>query len=64
MYETVRQKLHVGPIETPQHQLVIDLMRVFWDDETIRVLSHFPDAGIRITFKELLEKTGMEKRHL
>nr|MDO8116229.1 4Fe-4S dicluster domain-containing protein [Candidatus Sigynarchaeota archaeon] len=64
LYEIVRQKLHVGPLDTPKHEKIIELMRVFWDEETIRVLAQFPDAGNRIKFKELLEKTGMEKRQL
>lgn len=63
-YERVRQKLQVGPLRAPRHEKIIELMRVFWDEETIKVLSHFPPAGERVTLDTLVERTGMEKKHV
>ncbi len=62
-YDIVRQKLEIGPLHAPKHVKIIELLKVFWpEEETIKILSHFPQTGERITLNELAEKTGMEKR--
>ena len=61
LYETVRQKLSIGAIKTPRHEKVIELMKVFWNEEEIKLLSHFPKSGKLISAKELVKKTGMPK---
>jgi len=61
LYETVRQKLSIGAIKTPSHEKVIELMKVFWNAEEIKLLSHFPKSGKLISVKELVENSGMPK---
>jgi len=40
-YEQVRQKLVSGDIHVPKHKKVIKLMKVFWNEEEIKILNHF-----------------------
>ncbi|NVM30736.1 MAG: 4Fe-4S binding protein [Candidatus Helarchaeota archaeon] len=61
-YDIVRQKLTLGPLRAPKHEKIFEMMRVFWDEETIKVLSYFPTADKRISLNELVEKSGMEKK--
>ncbi|HUY00131.1 MAG TPA: 4Fe-4S dicluster domain-containing protein [Candidatus Deferrimicrobium sp.] len=63
-YEIVRQKLKVGPIAAPKHEKVYELMKVFWDEDTIKLLSHFPNAGQEISVDELAEKSGLEQKEI
>lgn len=64
-YDVVRQKLFVGPLYAPKHDKILQLLKVFWPEEdTIKVLSYFPQTGERITLDELTTHTGMEKRDL
>jgi len=58
-YEMVRQKLTLGPVQAPNHPKIIELLKLFWDQETIKVLSYFPPAGERISLSELAEKSGL-----
>ncbi len=60
-YEMVRQKLVLGPLSAPKHPKVIELLKVFWDEEEIKLLSHFPPADKFIPLKELVEKSGLPK---
>jgi len=60
-YENVRQKLSLGRFITPKHDKIIELLKIFWDEEIIEILNHFPNAGQLITLKELVEKTGKPK---
>ncbi|MHA1360394.1 MAG: 4Fe-4S dicluster domain-containing protein [Candidatus Helarchaeota archaeon] len=61
VYEKVRQKLVIGAIRTPEHEKVIELMKVFWNEDEIALLSHFPKSGKLISVKELTEKSGIPK---
>jgi Pyruvate/2-oxoacid:ferredoxin oxidoreductase delta subunit len=61
-YDAVRQKLEVGPLYVPKHEKIYELLKIFWDEETVKILSHFPQAQEHISLEELVEKTGMEKR--
>ena len=61
LYETVRQKLSIGAIKTPSHEKVIELMKVFWNEQEIKILSYFPKSGKLISVQELVEKSGMPK---
>lgn len=61
LYENVRQKLSIGAIKTPSHEKVIELMKVFWNEKEIELLSHFPKSGKIISIQELVEKSGMPK---
>ncbi|MHA1385227.1 MAG: 4Fe-4S binding protein [Candidatus Helarchaeota archaeon] len=63
-YELVRRKLNLGPIITPKHEKVIELLKIFWDEETVKLLSNFPNAGYFISISELMEKTGLSKKEI
>jgi len=63
-YEIVRQKLAVGPLQAPKHEKIFELMKIFWDEETIRVLSFFPNAQIPISPDEVAEKSGIPKQEV
>ena len=43
-YDVVRQKLVLGPLNAPKHRKIIKLMKIFWNDEEIKLLSHFESA--------------------
>ncbi|NVM30255.1 MAG: 4Fe-4S binding protein [Candidatus Helarchaeota archaeon] len=64
LYENVRQKLSIGLISTPKHEKIAELMRVIWNEEEIKILSHFPKSGKLISIKELVEKTGIPKKEI
>ncbi|NVM30728.1 MAG: 4Fe-4S binding protein [Candidatus Helarchaeota archaeon] len=63
-YEIVRKKLSMGPLAAPKHEKTFELMKVYWDEETIKVLAHFPKVGERISLQELVEKSGLPKSHI
>lgn len=63
-YDIVRQKLTLGPLKAPKHEKVFDLMKVFWDSDTIKILSFFPNAGERISLAALSEKSGIPAREI
>ena len=60
-YEQVRQKLVSGDIHAPKHKKVIKLMKIFWNEEEIKLLSHFDTVGNYISSKHLSEKSGIPK---
>jgi len=61
LYETVREKMSMGSIKTPDHEKVIELMKVFWNENEIQLLSHFPKCGKLISVQEIVEKSGKPK---
>ncbi|MHA1730263.1 MAG: ATP-binding protein [Promethearchaeota archaeon] len=63
-YEIVRQKIKLDPLYTPKNKKIFDLMKVFWNIEEIKILSHFPDATKSISVEELAEKTGLSDNKL
>ncbi len=60
-YETVRQKLVLGPLYAPKHRKIKKLMKVFWNEEEIQLLSHFDSADKNNSLKQLVERSGMTK---
>jgi hypothetical protein len=60
-YEQVRQNLELGPIHAPKHKKIIQLMKVFWNEEEIKILSHFGKVGKFISTKQLSEKTDIPR---
>ncbi|MFX1450717.1 MAG: hypothetical protein ACFFCM_07745, partial [Promethearchaeota archaeon] len=64
LYENVRQKLAIGAFNTPKHEKIIELMKIFWNEEAIKILFHFPKSGNLISIKELVEKTGIPKTEI
>ena len=60
-YEQVRQNLVLGPLYAPKHKKIIKLMKIFWNEEEIKILSHFGKVGNFINAKALEEKTGIPK---
>ena len=60
-YEVVRQKLVIGPLKTPKHRKVTKLMKIFWNDEEVKLLSHFEPADQWTSLKQLVERSGLSK---
>ncbi|MFW9823645.1 MAG: indolepyruvate ferredoxin oxidoreductase subunit alpha [Candidatus Thorarchaeota archaeon] len=63
-YENVRQKLHIGRITAPNHKKIFKLMKIFWNEDEIKILSHFNNVGIKTSRKELVEKTGKTEEEI
>ncbi|MHA1831922.1 MAG: 4Fe-4S binding protein [Candidatus Helarchaeota archaeon] len=63
-YEVVRQKLTSGDVHAPKHEKVYELMKIFWDEDVIKILSYFPNAGNSVSLTELSEKSGIPKREI
>ena len=63
-YETVRQKLVLGPLTSPKHRKIIKLMKVFWNEEEIKLLSHFESADQYVSLKQLEERSGLPKEEI
>jgi len=60
-YEAVRQKLVLGPLHSPKHRKIRKLMKVFWNEEEIKLISHFEAADKYISLKQLGERSGLPK---
>ncbi|MHA2181249.1 MAG: 4Fe-4S binding protein [Promethearchaeota archaeon] len=60
-YEAVRQKLVIGPLKTPKHRKITKLMKIFWNKEEIKLLSHFDRADQWTSIKQLEERSGLSK---
>ncbi|GAG17817.1 unnamed protein product, partial [marine sediment metagenome] len=63
-YEIVRSKMVIGPVSTPKHKKVLKLLKVFWNEEEIKILKHFDPADKWMTLKQLEERTGIPKKEL
>lgn len=63
-YEIVRQKLTLGPLKAPKHKKIIELLKTFWNEEEIRILSEFESADKSISLRELEQKTGIPKKEI
>ncbi|MFX1570007.1 MAG: 4Fe-4S binding protein [Promethearchaeota archaeon] len=63
-YEIVRQKLQIGRIFAPKHKKIFKLMKIFWNEEEIKILTHFKNVGGKISLKELESKTGIPKQEI
>jgi len=60
-YEDVRQKLTLGPLYAPNHKKIIELMKIFWTEEEIEILSHFDSADKSISLRGLEKRSGIPK---
>lgn len=60
-YDKVRQKLVLGPLSSPKHRKIIKLMKVFWNEEEIKLISHFDSADKYVSLKQLEVRSGMPK---
>lgn len=63
-YEHVRQNLVLGPLHAPKHKKIMKLLKVFWNEEEIKILSHFDKVGNFISPRELEEKSGIPKNEI
>ncbi|MFX1311270.1 MAG: 4Fe-4S binding protein [Promethearchaeota archaeon] len=63
-YEIVRQKLQIGRITAPKHKKIFKLMKIFWNEEEIKILSQFNNVGSKISLKELHERTGLSEEEI
>lgn len=63
-YEIVRQKLTLGPLSAPKHKSIMKLLKVFWNEEEIKLVSQFENADKWTSIKELEEKTGIPKKEI
>ena len=63
-YEIVREKLVLGPLAAPKHPKVIELLKVFWNEDEIKILSHFPPADKFIAINELVEKSDVSRSEI
>lgn len=63
-YEIVRQKMVLGPLYAPKHKSVMKLLKIFWNEEVINILSKFESADKWITIKELEEKTNIPRKEI
>lgn len=63
-YEKVRLKLRLGPLYASNNKKVLDLMKILWNEEEIKILSHFKSADQANSLKELSQKTGKSKQEL
>ncbi|MFX0083708.1 MAG: 4Fe-4S binding protein [Candidatus Hodarchaeota archaeon] len=60
-YDVVRKKLVLGPISAPKHRKITKLMKVFWNEEEIKLLSHFDSADSWTSLRQLEERSGIPK---
>jgi ferredoxin len=63
-YEVVRKKMVLGPLYAPKHKSVMKLLKIFWNEEEINILSKFETADKWITIKELEERTGIPRKEI
>ncbi|MFX1501685.1 MAG: ATP-binding protein [Promethearchaeota archaeon] len=63
-YEIVRQKLQIGRITAPKRKEIFKLMKIFWNEEEIKILSHFKNVGGKISLEELNKKTGIPEQEI
>ncbi|MFW9783677.1 MAG: hypothetical protein ACFFFB_15440, partial [Candidatus Heimdallarchaeota archaeon] len=63
-YEIVRQKLQIGRITAPNHKKIFKLMKIFWNEDEIKIISQFNTVGMKTSRKELEEKTGKSEEEI
>ena len=63
-YETIRQKLKLGPLIAPKHKKVEKLLRIFWNEEEAEILSQFNGCDTPTTLRELVDRTGKSKQEI
>lgn len=60
-YEVVRKKMVLGPLTTPKNKNVTKLLKVFWNEEEIKLLSHFEKADEWTSLKQLQQRSELSK---
>lgn len=60
-YESVRQKMRLGPLGTPKHKKVLEILKVLWNQEEIELLDHFDGAFQFLSAVKMAKKSGIEK---
>ncbi|MFX1298420.1 MAG: hypothetical protein ACFFD2_26640 [Promethearchaeota archaeon] len=63
-YEIVRQKLKLGPFFAPNHKIVFEIIKILWNEEEIKILSHFNSANRSISLRKLSKKLGIPKNEI
>ena len=60
-YEIVRQKLKLGPVYAPKHKKIFELMKILWNEEEIKLLSHFEGIGKLLSARNLAKISNLPK---
>ncbi len=60
-YEEVRQKLRLGKLAVPKHEAVMEVFRILWNEEDIKLLYHFDPPGKLLSAVKLAKRSGLEK---
>ncbi|MFX1452363.1 MAG: 4Fe-4S dicluster domain-containing protein [Promethearchaeota archaeon] len=60
-YESVRQKMSVGPLGTPKHKKTIEFLKILYNEEEIELLDHFDKGYQFLSISKLAKKSGWEK---
>jgi Pyruvate/2-oxoacid:ferredoxin oxidoreductase delta subunit len=63
-YELVRQKLKLGPIYAPKHKKILELMKLLWNEEDVKLLSYYDGAGQMLTPLKLAKIAGRAKEEV
>ncbi|MFX0028510.1 MAG: 4Fe-4S dicluster domain-containing protein [Candidatus Hermodarchaeota archaeon] len=63
-YEQVRKKLVLGPLYAPKHKKIYELMKIFWNEEEIKILSYFKPADQSNSLRELEQKLGYSRQEI
>ncbi|MHA1439552.1 MAG: 4Fe-4S binding protein [Promethearchaeota archaeon] len=63
-YEIIRQKLELGPLFAPKHKKVEELLKIFWNEDEAKLLSHFNSCDTPTSIRELIERTGMSRKEI
>ena len=60
-YEIVRQKLKLGPVYAPKHKLIYELLKIFWNEDEIKLLSNFEGVGNLTSARKLAKIVELPK---
>lgn len=61
IYESVRQKMRLGQLGTPQHKKTLEFLKLLWNEEEIRLIDNFEGAFQFQSPRKLAKKTGLDK---
>ena len=61
IYESVRNKMGIGPIAFPKHKKVLEFLKQIWNQEEIQLLDHFDGSFQFLTARKLSKKANLEK---
>lgn len=60
-YELVRQKLKLGPVFAPKHKMIFELLKIFWNEDEVKLLSHFEGVGKLLSARKLAKTADLPK---